>query len=120
MDIREFYTNIEGDFDDVLKRMRKEERILKYVNLFVQDPSYEGLLKSMEEGDYEEGFRMAHSLKGVCQNLGFTRLEVPASAVTEALREGKRDVELAKGLLTELVREYEKTISFIDIITNPV
>jgi len=36
----------------------------------------------------KEAFRAAHTLKGVCQNLGFTNLYQPTCDLTEVLRTG--------------------------------
>ena len=47
-------------------RMVKEERVVKFVRMFERDPSYQGLVDAMDAGDYDEAFRMAHTLKGVC------------------------------------------------------
>ena len=38
--------------------------------------------------DYDEAFRAAHTIKGVCQNLGFTLLYRSSAALCEALRSG--------------------------------
>ena len=53
---------------------------------------------------------MAHTLKGVCQNLGLGALEAPCNAITEMLREPHRDVELAKSLLPDVTKQYEHTM----------
>lgn len=66
MNIREFYEFVGGNYEDVLKRMAKEERVIKFVRMFERDPSYQGLVDAMDAGDYDEAFRMAHTLKGVC------------------------------------------------------
>ena len=46
----------------------------------------------------KEAFRAAHTLKGVCQNLGFTNLYQPTYDLTEVLRTGT--LEGTKELLT--------------------
>lgn len=110
MNIREFYEFVGGNYEDVLKRMVKEERVVKFVRMFERDPSYQGLVTAMDIEDYDEAFRMAHTLKGVCQNLGLGDLEAPCNAITEMLREPHRDVELAKSLLPDVTKQYEHTM----------
>ena len=38
-------------------------------------------------GNYEDAFRGAHTLKGVCQNLSFDRLYEASNELTELLRD---------------------------------
>lgn len=62
----------------------------KFVLKFLDDKSMELLKTSMVEETYEEAFRAAHTIKGICQNLSFTRLYESSSALSEALRDGFR------------------------------
>lgn len=110
MNIKECYEFIGADYEDVLKRMVKEERITKFAKMFLKDPSYDGLVRAMEEENYDEAFRMAHTLKGVCQNLAFRGLGAPSNAITEMLREPGRDVEMAKSLLPDVTEQYKHTV----------
>ena len=41
---------------------------------FLEDQSYIQLKQALENKNYEDAFRSAHTLKGVCQNLSFDRL----------------------------------------------
>lgn len=50
--------------------------------------------EAMETGDVETAFRAAHTLKGICANLGFKSLFEVSYDITEALRAG--DMEQAK------------------------
>ena len=72
MDVRECYSQIKGNYDEILGRMRNEERIKKFLRLFLKDESYAKLCAAMEENNCSEAFLAAHSLKGVSQNLAFT------------------------------------------------
>lgn len=114
MDIKEFYEYVDGNYENVLQRMKKEERIIKFVKMFAKDPSYQGLVQAMEAGDYDEAFRMAHTLKGVCQNLEFGGLGAPSNAITETLREPHRDIALAKSLLPDVTEQYNHTMDGVN------
>ena len=88
MTIQECYKKMGADYEDVLKRLYSEGMIRKFARMFLDDDSYPKLERSLKEENAEEAFRAAHTLKGVCQNLGFTNLYQPAYELTEVLRAG--------------------------------
>ena len=51
-------------------------------------------IRDRDAGDVEAAFRAAHTLKGICANLGFKALFEVSYDITEALRAG--DMEQAK------------------------
>ena len=59
----------------------------------------------------KEAFRAAHTLKGVCQNLGFTNLYQPTYDLTEVLRTGT--LEGTKELFDSVACQYKITINAI-------
>ena len=69
------------------------------------------LCKSLEAEDYEEAFRAAHTIKGVCQNLSFTRLYVSSNQLTESLRQGWNPE--AEELVKQVKADYEQTVAAI-------
>ena len=60
---------------------------------------------------FEEAFRAAHTLKGVTQNLSFTKLYHSSHAITEALR--AKDYDLAKERVTQVEADYQQTAAAI-------
>lgn len=111
MTLRECYLRLGGDYDDVLGRLRTEERVRRFLYMFLSDESYERLLGALQRGDDDEAFRAAHTIKGVCQNLSFGRLYASSAALTEALRGGRRgDIE---GLVGEVQADYLRTAEAI-------
>lgn len=88
MTLQECYAAFGGDYAAVTARLRSEKLVEKFVLKFLSDNSYELLRSSLAEKDYEQAFRAAHTIKGVCQNLGFTRLQESSSQLSEALRHG--------------------------------
>lgn len=88
MTIKECYEKIGGNYDEVLRRMMNEERVLKFVKMFLRDTTYQTLCQEMENQNYQEAFRAAHTLKGLCQNMAFTWLNEPTQELTECLRGG--------------------------------
>ena len=73
-----------------------------YRNLRI-DPSYEGLMQSLKNGDLQSAFRAAHTLKGIGYNLGLNRLGDRAAALCEVLHTGSVP---APELLRQLTEEY--------------
>lgn len=89
MDIKSFYDEIGSDVTDVEKRLGSLTTAEYFVKKFAKDQTYASLVEAYESGDNEKAFRSAHTLKGLCSNLGFDKLYASASALTEALRGGK-------------------------------
>ncbi len=114
--LEKLYEEIGGDYQSMAARMRKEERIEKFVRLFLKDNSYRMILQSMENKNVEEAFRAAHTLKGVCMNLSFDALYQIAGELTEELRQ--TNMEKAAELLPDLKKCYEKHIQAIRAYTK--
>ena len=74
MTIRECYDVFGGDFDGVMKRLIDENRVERFALKFLDESSMKQLRISLIEDDQESAFRAAHTIKGICQNLGFTHL----------------------------------------------
>lgn len=91
MTLREFYAAIGGDYEGTKARLSTDERIKKFALKFENDPNYNDLCRALAAGNVKDAFRAAHSLKGVCLNLGFDSLYRSASAITEILRAGSLD-----------------------------
>ena len=114
MTLQELYQAIDGDYEDVLGRMmRSEKMVQKFVLKFLNDQSYETLVRSMEEEKYEEAFRAAHTIKGMCQNLSFTVLQESSSQLTEALRNGMSPQ--APELYGRVLEDYARTTGAIQV-----
>ena len=113
MDVKQCYEKIGGNYDDVMSRLRTDERIKKFLLKVADDKSFELLCSSLETRNIEEAFRAAHTIKGVCLKLSITRLYNSASALTEALR-GKTEFDPEFDRLLERVRaDYEVTVAGI-------
>ena len=111
MTLKECYEKMEANYDEVIGRLRSERLVTKFVVKFLDDDSCALLLRSMDEKNYEEAFRAAHTIKGVCQNLSFTSLYEVSNRLNEALRNGPTPE--APGLVEEVKAEYDKTVSAI-------
>ncbi len=118
MTLQECYAALDGDFESVMGRLRSERMVQKFVLKFLNDGSFDLLLRSMETGDYAEAFRAAHTIKGVCQNLDFTRLYKSGSDLSEALRNGFTPE--APACLEQVKADYQQTIAAIRALQESV
>ncbi|MCI8602154.1 MAG: Hpt domain-containing protein [Oscillospiraceae bacterium] len=110
MTLKECYAALGGNYEDVLGRLRAERLVQKFLLKFLDDKSLALLEESLEKGDYETAFRASHTLKGVCQNLGFSELAASSEALTEAMRGGKApDMALAEAVKAD----YQKVIGAV-------
>ena len=116
MNLKDCYLKFGGDFDEVLGRLRREQTVLKFVYKFLDDKSFHLFEASMGNKDYEEAFRAVHTLKGICQNLSFTRLFESSSLMTKALKEN--DWNKADDMLTQLSMDYYEIINAIEELKN--
>lgn len=111
MTIRECYAQIGSDFDKVLGRLGSESMVQRFARKFPADPSFSELETALREQNAEDAFRAAHTMKGICLNLGFERLYEVSNALTEKLR-GRELVDYEE-LYTQLQEEYHRTVDAI-------
>lgn len=84
--LQEFYSVVGGDYQDAVSRMMMESMLRKFLMKFPTDPSFANLEEALSRNDREEAFRAAHTIKGLCLNLGFGKLYTSSNTLTEALR----------------------------------
>lgn len=88
MTVEECYSIIGGSYDEAKGRLRDDARIAKFMGMFMRDQSFQTITAALADKNYEEAFKGAHSLKGVCSNMAFTRLYEAVDELTEDLRGG--------------------------------
>ena len=108
MNVKKCYEIMNGDYEDVKSRFLTDARIRRFALLFLNDGSMEGLRAAMLDKDCEKGFQAAHTLKGVCLNLGLTGLYVPVMKITGMLRDG--DIESAAEEMPAVETAYDYTV----------
>ena len=116
MNLKDCYLKFGGDFDEVLGRLRREQTVRKFVYKFLDDKSFSLFEASMVKKDYSEALRAVHTLKGICQNLSFTKLFESSSLVTNALKEN--DWNKAVDMMPKLSKDYYETINVIKDFKN--
>ena len=119
MTIQECYQKLGGDYAQVEKRLPGIHLIRRFVAKFLDDGSYPELCRAMEQGQTEEAFRAAHTLKGVSANLGFDRLTASSGELTELLRGRTDGIPTEAVPLLDMVRQdYELTADAIRAYLN--
>lgn len=111
MDLKECFEAFGGNYNDVMGRLLTENRVKKFLFMFLKDTSFNELEAAIERKDYDSAFRAAHTLKGVCANLGIEKLGETASEITEALR--AKDNDAACKLFTKVAESYCSTVDAI-------
>lgn len=111
MTIEECYKQLGGDYSNVLSRLSNDAIIRKFLVKFLSDDSCENIFTNLESGNMEEAFRAAHTLKGICQNLGMDNLYRSSFEVTEALRGGSNNTN--EEMLSRLKADYEAAVETI-------
>lgn len=111
MTVQECYESMGSDFEGVLSRMGSEAMVKRFALKFPDDPSYGNLVKAVEEQNAEEAFRAAHTLKGICLNLGLDRLYKVSACLTEKLR--GRSFDGYEEAYEKVQQEYQNTVDAI-------
>ena len=116
MTVKECYEQMGADYEGVLGRLRSEGLIKKFAKKFLDDGSFQSLKDNLAQGNGEEAFRAAHTLKGVCQNLGFDNLYQVSFEITEKLR--GRATDGGVELFAKVEEQYKKTTDAIHMMED--
>ncbi len=102
-------------YEEALRRFCGNEALYqKFLKKFLQDHNMELLKDAFQNGQDEEVFRAAHTLKGVCLNLGINRLADACEGICRKFRAEEeitaRDIEQAERLHGEVARAIEEEV----------
>lgn len=111
MNLEELYKAVGGDFCDAVNRFGSENAVRRFVLKLCDDDNFSLLSESLDKNDCETAFRAAHTLKGICLNLGFTDMYRTVCVITEKLRE--QDIDGAVCVFCDVKREYSRLIELI-------
>lgn len=110
MGLKEFYQEVGGDFENVVGRFGGMEAMVKrFLGKFAQDGSYQKLVEAVEQKDEKAIEAAAHTLKGVCSNLGISRLQQLTEEIMFHVRAGK-PVDEVPAMLEPVKKEYALVI----------
>lgn len=111
MTVKEVYDEMNGDYEGVVHRLMDDNRVQRFLLKFLDDTSYEDLKKAIEAGNCDDAFRAAHTLKGVCQNLGISVLFKSSDELTEYLRKG--NIDGSQELFLKVSEDYANTVKAV-------
>ncbi len=101
-------------YDEVLNRfLGKEDFYLRMLKKFLDDKNFEDLKHAAEEKRWPEAFKYAHTLKGLCANLGLNGILEYEMPLTEELRNEPYNEESINDYMTGATKEYEKAVEVI-------
>lgn len=112
MTLEELYSTLHGNYDEAKKRLMMDKLVDKFVRKFPADPTMQQLRDAVAEGNIQDSFRAAHTLKGVAANLSFTELSTNASELTEQLRPQAEPADAA--LFAKVEASYQLCINTIN------
>lgn len=112
MHIKKFYETIGVDPTNVLHRFGDNEMMLeKFLGKFLNDQTFLALDNAIKEENWEEVFRSAHTLKGICGNFDFIELYNLASKIVEEYR--ANNFEPIPTLFIKLKDDYTNTVNVL-------
>ena len=115
MTVRECYESLGEDYETVAERFGDDAMVRHFCGRFLQDGSFAALTEALKTGSAEAAFRAAHTLKGVCLNLGFSCLGKAASELTEYLR-GRGDTVGCDALYSAVATEYRRVADTLQVL----
>lgn len=117
MTLEELYANIDGDYSQAMRVLRVDRLLDKHIRKLANNGVIDQLIEAGKNKDSKQMFEAAHAVKGICGNLGLTRLAKSASVIAEEYRPGKErtltDDEVQQEL-DSLAEQYQKTKDGID------
>lgn len=114
MMIQECYEQLGGSFAQVEQRLPSVSLVRRFITKFLDDSSFSELCRAMQDKQRDKAFRAAHTLKGVCANLGFDRLGASAGQLTELLRPESDGIPEGAALILDTVKQdYAVTVGAI-------
>lgn len=103
------------DVSGTLSRfMNKENLYERFLIKFLDDVNYNGLIKSIEEKNYEGAYISAHTLKGVAGNLGITGIYECSIELLEKLK--AKEYEGIDDILNQLTESYNAAYEAISTL----
>lgn len=114
MTVKEAYESVDSNYDNVLKRLGSEAMIKRFAVKFLDDPTFNDLKMALDAGNAEDAFRAAHTMKGICLNLGFDKLYEVSAALTEQLR--GREIAGSEAMYQQVVEQYDRLIAALKAV----
>ncbi|MBO7402540.1 MAG: Hpt domain-containing protein [Lachnospiraceae bacterium] len=100
------------DVAGALERMGDSEELYETIlGMFLTDENYEQLKNAYAAGDKDSALGYAHTIKGMCGNMGFDRLFHYSDDMVETFRGNRScDTDL---LMTQITEEYARIMEIL-------
>ena len=116
MTVKECYEIMKGDYNDVLSRLKSDEKIKKALIKILDDTSFTALCNALQAKNLEEAYNAAQSLKGVSRNMSLTGLAYSSSILAEALKDRTAYGDDIDPLFKKLKKDYALTMACIQML----
>lgn len=116
MTVEELYENMGASYESAKRVLQLDKLITKFILKYPTDDSFERIRSSWAERDAQGTFDGAHSMKGVCANLGLDDLSARASVLAEEFRPGNErtmDDAQVDAYVEELAQKQAMTLEAI-------
>lgn len=115
MKLNELPSFLEIDVQESLEErfMESEALYVRFLKKLLNYTNVAELKQAVTAADWETALLKAHNLKGVCANLGLTKLSRDFAAIVAELRSDAYTAQSVKTLLNEALAEWEKSIAYI-------
>lgn len=117
MTTQELYAKIGGNYEHALQIMKMDKLISKYILRFRDNTVYARLKEASAALGPGEMFESAHTLKGVCANLGLDDLAAAAGVLADEFRPGqsrRMTDEQVREMLARIEEMYQRVMDGIE------
>lgn len=104
-------------YDEVLGRfLGKEDFYLRMLKKFLDDKNFEGLEMAVQAKEWPEAFKYAHTVKGLCGNLGLDGILEYVAPLTEELRNEPYSEDRIAEYMSGAAEQYRKAVDVISAL----
>ena len=112
MQFAEFLSEMGIDERETLERFGGIQMLMeKMLKSFLDDQNFSDLKEAVEQGDAEAAERAAHTLKGMCGNLGMAELSRLSANFVERVRSG--DTSKMNEDFAGITGEYKRVVGLL-------
>jgi HPt (histidine-containing phosphotransfer) domain-containing protein len=105
---QEIFEDYGGNYKETMGRFMSNHKMYRrFLDMLFQDENMKRLGEALEQGNLNEAFEAAHTLKGVAGNMGLTPLYESVCRIVEPLRKRDEKEDYA-GLYRQIQTEFQK------------
>jgi len=112
MTVEELYAEINGDYEDLVKRLPKTDLIGKFLEKYIESNDMNEMVQAYKTENYRQVFENSHNLKGMSINLGLTDISKNLSEICEAVRNGNPEKDIS-ALIEQAVADNNRLVELV-------